>query len=163
MTTKAMYSAEEWTKIMRAPGLAGAYVMLASKSGPLQVVKEALAIGQTLADTEKAGGEGELIASIISDMKGGARPEARADRAHIQDEAEAQKLVLGDCIDAVNLIRQKGGDGEANGFASWLVSIARKVAEAGKEGGFLGFGGVSVNEQETAAIQTLAQSLGVTP
>ncbi len=161
MTIKASYNAEEWAKIMRAPGMAGAYVMLASKSGPLQVIKEAMAIGQTLADTEKSGDESELIAAIIADMKAGARPEQGPKPSDMQDEEQARQMVLNDAHDAVALIREKGGDAEANDFAAWLVKVAHKVAEAGKEGGFLGFGGTAVNEQETAAIQSLAQSLGV--
>jgi len=41
------------------------------------------------------------------------------------------------------------------------VPLARKAAEAAKEGGFLGFGGKLVSDAETAAINSLASALGV--
>ena len=49
---------------------------------------------------------------------------------------------------------------QAAGFKSWLVAIADKVANAGKEGGFLGFGGERVSAAESAAIKELASTLG---
>ena len=90
MTTKASYSAEEWAKIMRAPGMAGAYVMLASKSGPLQVMKEALAIGQTLAETEKAGGEGAVSYTHLLLTRSPAQSQLLGNAAHIQLEIQAK-------------------------------------------------------------------------
>ena len=50
---------------------------------------------------------------------------------------------------------------QAEGFKSWLVAIAGKVANAATEGGFFGFGGERVSAAETAAINELAASLGV--
>jgi hypothetical protein len=49
---------------------------------------------------------------------------------------------------------------QAEGYKSWLVAIAGKVANA-TEGGFFGFGGEKVSAAETAAINELASSLGV--
>jgi hypothetical protein len=49
---------------------------------------------------------------------------------------------------------------EAQAFKGWLVSIGQKVAEAAKEGGFLGFGGTRVSEQETSALKALSSVLG---
>ena len=46
-------------------------------------------------------------------------------------------------------------------FKSWLLDIARKVANAATEGGFFGFGGQRVSAAETAAINELASSLAV--
>lgn len=42
-----------------------------------------------------------------------------------------------------------------------LVSVAQKVSEAAKEGGFLGFGGTRVSEQEAATIKELSAALGL--
>ena len=38
--------------------------------------------------------------------------------------------------------------------------MTQKVAEAAKEGGFLGFGGTQVSEQEAATIKELSTALG---
>jgi hypothetical protein len=45
---------------------------------------------------------------------------------------------------------------------TWLASISRGVAEASKEGGFLGFGGVQVSDAEKATLDQVATALKVT-
>ena len=49
---------------------------------------------------------------------------------------------------------------EAPGFKAWLQDVAQKVAEAGKEGGFLGFGGVAVSDAERATLAEVFAALG---
>jgi hypothetical protein len=39
--------------------------------------------------------------------------------------------------------------------------VAQKVSEAAKEGGFLGFGGTQVSEQEAATLKELSVALGI--
>jgi hypothetical protein len=43
----------------------------------------------------------------------------------------------------------------------WLAEVAQATAEAAKEGGFLGFGGASVSDQEKAALTMLNTALGL--
>ena len=50
---------------------------------------------------------------------------------------------------------------QADGYKSWLLAVAGKVANAATEGGIFGFGGEKVSAAETAAINELASSLGV--
>ena len=48
---------------------------------------------------------------------------------------------------------------DAAGFKAWLNAIAQKTAEAGTEGGFLGFGGVAVSDAERATLAEIAAAL----
>jgi hypothetical protein len=41
---------------------------------------------------------------------------------------------------------------DAPAFKAWLQAIAQRVAEAAKEGGFMGFGGVRVSDAEKATL-----------
>ena len=50
---------------------------------------------------------------------------------------------------------------DAIAFKHWLSHIAQIVAEAGSEGGFLGFGGVQVSHKEKATIAEINGVLGV--
>ena len=53
---------------------------------------------------------------------------------------------------------------EAAGYKGWLYGIAVTTAQAGKEDqGFLGRGGVQVNDAERAALSAIAEVLGVEP
>ena len=49
---------------------------------------------------------------------------------------------------------------DAKAFKNWLNHIADLVAEAGTEGGFLGFGGVKVTDAERATLAEISTALG---
>ena len=44
-------------------------------------------------------------------------------------------------------------------FKAWLQAVAQQAAEAGTEGGFLGFGGVSVSDAEKATLGEISMAL----
>ena len=48
---------------------------------------------------------------------------------------------------------------DAAAFKAWLEEISKKVAEASKEGGFLGFGGVKVSDAEKATLTDIQKTL----
>ena len=48
---------------------------------------------------------------------------------------------------------------DAMAFKAWLREIAQKAAEAAKEGGFLGFGGVAVSDAERATLTEISSAL----
>jgi hypothetical protein len=48
---------------------------------------------------------------------------------------------------------------DADAFKDWLKDIATKVAEAGTEGGFLGFGGIKVSDLEKATLDEISTIL----
>ena len=51
---------------------------------------------------------------------------------------------------------------DAAAFKGWLREISQHVAEAAKEGGFLGIGGVLVSEAEKATLTEISSTLGLT-
>jgi hypothetical protein len=73
---------------------------------------------------------------------------------------EAKKKAVEGCVAAAAIITQKS-PAEADEFKQWLMTIATRTAEAGKEGGFLGIGGTRVSEKEKTELAALATALGV--
>ena len=67
---------------------------------------------------------------------------------------------LNACRAFAALVDRKASREEADEVKRWLVSIAHRTAEAAKEGGILGIGGVRVSEAETRAIRDVAEALG---
>ena len=59
------------------------------------------------------------------------------------------------------MLGQKATPEETTELKQWLAQIAQKTAEATKEGGFLGFGGTLVSDEEKAAIAKVNSSLGL--
>jgi hypothetical protein len=161
MATKADFTAEEWNQIQRAPFMAGLAVVAASPSGPFGVVKEMFAVGKILAEVKTQGASNELVKALVSDLETGAREQSAP--AELQGKApdQVRSYAIESLRQVTALIAKKAKPDEAQGFNQWLVSVAQRVAEAAKEGGFLGFGGTQVSEQEAATVKELSTALGV--
>ena len=60
----------------------------------------------------------------------------------------------------VSTILDAKAPGDAAAFKAWLRGISQKVAEASKEGSFLGIGGVQVSDAEKATLVDISKALG---
>jgi len=157
MSTKADYTKEEWDLLVKSPVMAAMAVIAASPSGPIGVLKEMFAVGKGLwAGTE--GTTNPLIGALVADLKARTRPAMPTERP--QDLAQAKAQAVGVCREVAALLGRKA-PGEAEGFKRWLLGTAQGVAEAAKEGGVFGIGGVQVSEAEKTALAEVAQALGV--
>jgi hypothetical protein len=125
--------------------------------------QEAFASARALAEAKASGGE-ELIKAVVEDLatssgRHDAREGARtvvqgANLAEMKDRALVE-------LQSTTAILDAKGPADAEAFKSWLASIAKVVAEAGTEGGFLGFGGVKVSEIEMATLAEISKLLSV--
>ena len=160
MSLKDSFTAEEWKTLIGAPMMVSYAVAGAAPSGGIGFVKEMKAVADAIFDAGEQAPAGSLVEAVVDQIKANA-----ADRSEGPKETIAAQEVRGRALEAcrqVNLILQtKATAADADSYKQWLLTVARKVAEASKEGGFLGFGGVRVNESETAAIDEIAAALGV--
>jgi hypothetical protein len=149
MTKKAEFNAEEWEKILSAPPTAGLLVATAQRGGTF---RETFSIAKAYTEARQQHGESELLDEIVS-----AKPEMDHTRFHSREELEdhgLQKL-----RDAVAVLEQKATPEEVEEYRRFVVDLARRVAEAHKEG-FMGLSGERVSEAEREAIEKIAQALG---
>lgn len=160
MATKGDFTADEWNQIQRAPFMAGLAVVAASPSGPFGVVKEMFAVGKTLAEVKTQGASNELVKALVSDLEAGARQQSAPAELQGKSPDQVRSYAI-ESLRQVTALIEKKSKPDAQGFNQWLVSVAQKVADAAKEGGFLGFGGTQVSEQEAATIKELSTALGV--
>jgi hypothetical protein len=158
MSTKADFTAEEWDLLRTAPMMASVLVVSASPSGPVGLVQESAAASRMI--LEAAGtAQTPLLKSLAEDMRTTMsipKPPAGATIEAVQ--AAATEILRRSSA----LLAEKATPEEANELKQWLVRIAQGTAEATKEGGFLGFGGTLVTDQEKAAVASVASTLGVT-
>jgi hypothetical protein len=160
MATKADFTVDEWTQIQRAPFMAGLAVVAASPSGPFGVVKELFAVGKMLGAVKTQGTSNDLIKALVADIEAGAKDLSAPAEMKGKTPEQVKSYAIESLRQVAALIDKKTKPDEAQGFKQWLVSVAQKVAEAAKEGGFLGFGGTQVSEQEAATIKELSTALG---
>jgi hypothetical protein len=159
VTTKADYTAEEWELLLRAPMIVGMAVVAASPSGPIGVIKEMGAIARIMRDARPGDDTNPLISALMADVNAGHRPGGLLPPGQQLEELKAHALQTG--REVGTLLARKASAPEAAGFKRWLVTVAHGVAEAAKEGGVLGIGGVRVSPAEQALLTELAAVLEV--
>ena len=162
MANKANFSSDEWKQLLEGVMMAGIAVSAAEPSGLWGTLKEsfssaqALAAGKTgsselvkalVADLETSEGRGIAREGLKEQLKGSTVPELR------NKSVEALRQVAG-------LLETKAPQ-DAPAVKTWLLGISQSVAEASKEGGFLGFGGVQVSDAEKATLTDIKSALKI--
>jgi hypothetical protein len=156
MTAKQDFTDEEWTRIRRAPLVAGVAVALADPGGPIELAKETMA---SLRSATLPPSQEELLASVALDVQ--------ALTQHKQNllgdfKPKNGQQVLDELRGVNELVTAKATPEEAEAFRRWLVAAAQAAADAGKEGGFMGFGGEQVSAGEQQMLDQVRAALGVT-
>jgi hypothetical protein len=158
MTTKADFTDEEWARLERAPIVAGMAISLADPGGPIEAIKESTAAIKTVTEAAQSGG-GELVDAVARSVTEKAQQRQSPLGDFKPRGAMAGEEIL-DELRAVNgLLADKATPEEAAGFREWLLTAAKRAAEAAKEGGFLGFHAERVSEGEQAMLDKLGEVL----
>lgn len=161
MATQADFTTEEWTKLYRAPLVAGMGVSLADIGGPIEMSKESLAAMQAaLTPTESEGLVVELSAGlkVVLDEHQNPMSDIKPDSG-----TDPRKMLLDELAEANRIMTAKASPDEASAYRAWVVQSAKNAAEAAKEGGFFGIGAVQVSEGEQTFLTKVEQAMGSTP
>lgn len=160
MAIKDSFTAEDWARVVGAPMLAAIAVTAAEPGGLWSAVRESAASASGMLAGRKA--DNALVSEVVAAFETSeGRDMARgALKAQVTGKKapEIVEAAVGELGAVAALVGQKA-PGEAAGFKAWLKEIAVKVAEAGSEGGFLGFGGEKVSAAEEAALDRLDAAL----
>jgi len=163
MTTKADFTDEEWARLERAPIVAGMAISLADPGGPIEAVKESLAAIKTLTEAAQSGGRSELVDAVAESVAEKAR-ERKSPLGDFKPRGALAGEQILEELRAVNeLVTQKATPEEAAAFREWLLTAAKRAAEAAKEGGFLGFKAERVSEGEQRMLDKLGEVLSSPP
>jgi hypothetical protein len=165
MSTMADYTQDEIEKLMATPMIVSMYVMGSSLSGPIGLVKEMMAGVETAIEAGKRAPAGSLFSTLWSEQNMKAQQdklqqETKESTQGAKDMAEAKAKMLQDIQGAVAIMSAKGSPDEVQAYKQLVVQVAEKVADAAKEGGFMGIGGVQVNEAEQHAIADIRGAIG---
>ncbi|HEY0276192.1 MAG TPA: hypothetical protein VGC31_09010 [Paenirhodobacter sp.] len=161
--SKDNFTTEEWNQVLAAPMLVGMSISAADPGGLFSAFQESAAVAKAVASGVASEG---LIAEVAQSYKNTEARHGVVDTlktvvAGKKTAPEIMAAAIAELGQIAALVAAKATT-EAPGFSAWLLQIAQAVAEAGKEGGFLGFGGVAVSTDETAALAKLHDVLGAT-
>ena len=162
MATKRDFSEEEWHILRDAPHLVVIAVAAAGASGLFGSLKEAIAPAGAIIEALK--GDNALLREICH------KDEIRAAVDEIKDEAKSANLesirdtfrdaAKSRARSALEILKEKGRPEDVKAYGDFLMTLAERVANAAKEGSFLGFGGERFSEPERALLAELGQVLG---
>ena len=159
MTAKADFTEEEWTRLKRAPFVAGMGITLADPGGPIEAFKETSATLKSVLAAE--GGErGELVGAIAGEVSAEARQRKNPMAGFKPSSAANAGVEILDELRAVGrIVAAKASREEAEAVRGWLLAVAQAAADAAKEGGFMGFHAERVSEGEQRMLDRLAVAL----
>jgi len=149
---RSTFTDAEWDQIKLAPVAALHLVASASPSGFAGSSQEIAAAAAALAEHAGYGDEVSVLRNAFADGLDARELEA------LQARTPSREEVVGYLRNAATIIKAKA-PAEAERFQTMLVAIATKTAEAAKEGGFLGFGGKIVTEEERNAIEMIRSAV----
>jgi hypothetical protein len=155
MTSKQDFTDQEWTRIRRAPLVAGVAISLADPGGPIEVAKETMASlrAATLPPSQE-----ELLAAVALEVQALAQQRQNP----LGDfKPRGGQQVLEELRGVNELVTARATAQEAAAFRAWLVVAAQAAADAGKEGGFLGFGAEQVSAGEQRMLDQVRAALGM--
>jgi hypothetical protein len=144
MTTKAVFSPEEWEVVLEGPSTAGMIVLTAARGG---MFRETVAMAKAYTDARAEHGDSELLDEIVA-----ARP--KMEHTRYGSAEELRQSGLGHLGNAVALLKAKATTEELDDYRRFVLTLANKVAAAHREGG------QNVSPAEAEAIQQITVALG---
>lgn len=142
MTAKADFTEEEWNVVREGPAAAGVLVLMAQGGGSF---RETWALAKSYAEARKQPGQSQLLDELASE-----KPDV--ERHSTREEQESQGLT--GLREAIALLEQKATQEEVEGYRTFVLAVARKVAEAHEEEG------QPISAAEQAAIDKVASTIG---
>ena len=165
MAGKADFAPDEWARVVASPMVAGMAITAADPSGLWGLLQEAFAGGRSLLDAKQNAAANPLAKAVAEDITNAETRAAARDRMQAQFKGAQLGEIKGKAIEELRsvatLVDAKAPQ-DAASFKIWLREVAQRAAEAGKEGGFMGFGGVAVSDAERATLAEISTALGTT-
>jgi broad specificity phosphatase PhoE len=159
MTGKADFIDEEWTRLKRAPFIAGMAISLSDPGGPIELVKETAATLKTVTSAGTQSDRGELVGALATEVAA----ESKARKNPLTDfkakGALAGQEILEELAEVNRIVSEKATPEEADEYREWLRAAAQEAANAAKEGGFMGFHAQRVSEGEQRMLDKLTEVL----
>jgi hypothetical protein len=165
MTTYGDLAGDEQRLLLASLQAAAVAISTASPGRSEETASEGFAAASFVLASRHAYVANPLVSSVILALEGRVRSGAPfPEYVNAAAAAGARDRALDTLRAAGTLLDARATPEEAAGYRHWLMGIANATAEAGKEDqGFLGRGGVRINEAERAALQEVAAVLGLDP
>ena len=162
MEHRDKFTDQEWRAVLGGVFMAGFAVTAAQPSGLLGMIKEGIASRRALREAGKSGSTNVLVKSVGTALRS---PRGRKITNEFAGSSlrgagrEDLKLRAIAAVREAMMIVERRAPEDAHAFREWLLHIATRVAQASKEGSFLGLGGATIGEAESTTLAEIAAAL----
>ena len=157
MTTKSDFTDEEWTRVVRAPFVAGLAISLADPGGPIEAAKESMA---TIKSATNPPSREQLLTEVALELQALTQQRHNPLKGYKPTQGSAPgEQVVGELRGVQGIVAAHATPEETAAFATWLIATAQAAADAAKDGGFMGFGAKQVSDGEQAMLDRVRETL----
>ncbi len=163
VTIYSDYTAEQQQVLRASLEAAAVAVSAASPGRSEETVSEGFAAAEYILGSQAAHVDSPLITSMLVELEARVKSEsAFPDYVAEASKPGARTWALETLRTVVTLLDTTATPDEAAHYKGWLLQIATVTASAGKEDqGFMGRGGVMINDTERAELREIAAILGI--
>ena len=162
MADKSSFTSDEWSRLLSSAMVTGMAITAADPSGVWGLLKEGMAGGWALIQARGDAKANPLVRAVATDFataEGRSAAQTALKARFTGTTFSALKATaLAELTSVAGILDSKAPE-DAAAFKAWLQEVAQKAAEAGNEGGFLGFGGVAVSEAEKSTLAEISAAL----
>ena len=164
MSVKDNFTPEEWDKVLSGPATAAAAILAASPSGLTGIIAEGITTVKAMKELAEAS-SAPLLQAIATSLgpedEKRQREERQRDGQRFKSFEEAKNAMLERLRSAFWLVQTKATPEDLTAYQQYVVGVAERVAQAAKEGGFLGIGGEQVSQAEKDTLKEIRATVGL--
>ncbi|HEY0755144.1 MAG TPA: hypothetical protein VGD98_14390 [Ktedonobacteraceae bacterium] len=164
MPSDSPYTQDEWLALVEAPVKLGRAMMAVSPSGLIGTTQELMALRKSYQNAfDKT--QNQILLNMRQHLQDQHTLETMwEDAGHAlsdrRDTANVRQAALTACQEAVVLLKKVPAQ-DAQAYKDFLYATALQVAQAAKEGGSMGVGGVAVSAEEKSLLTDISRVLGL--
>lgn len=162
MASRQEFTTEEWASVVEAPLLVSVAITASDPSGLWGTLQEGWANASSIVAARSD--ESSLVRDAVNTLSTSEGRQLAQSRLQERIANKSREEIAPACIAGLaelsDMLDSRAG-GDAGGYKRWLYQIGVSVAEAAREGGFLGFGGEVVSEKERATLAEVAGALAI--
>jgi hypothetical protein len=157
MTAKTDFTEDDWTRVVRAPFVAGLAISLADPGGPIEAAKETTA---TLKSATNPPSREQLLTEVALELQDMVQHRQNPLKSfHFTKDSSPGTQVLDELRAVQGIVAGQASAEEAEAYGRWLLATAQAAAQAAKDGGFMGFGAKQVSDREQAMLDQVRSAV----
>lgn len=159
------YTKIEWQTLVETPVKVGRAMIAVSPSGAIGMTQEVMALRKAYNDAFQ-NTTNPTMSKLRQYLQSQDTMETIWEHAGHAfsdrwDATNVRQVALQACQQVATLLKKMSTQ-DAQAYKDFLYTTALKVAEAAKEGGVMGIGGVAVSAEEKSLLNDISKALGVT-